>query len=254
MTFNEHPQGVPVGDDTPHPRLRPHPSPSSAGTSDDGLRERLAAGYDPARGSEELGRRLEAALARWDVTPTALRGLARRAAVDYYAARGGAIGGDLLERAIAFILTPGLQAVVSYDPERAGGVSVTTFAYRRMRQRMTDFLRSKAEGFGDARSGNDGRESLTSDGELRSVAVPVESVERAADELAGGLSERSGWTLRHVATAVAEGLTLVEVVEELLGDLADELGAAMPDRLRSQLVVDGDPDPGLYCQLLEDAA
>jgi hypothetical protein len=215
----------------------------------------LAAGYDPAAGSAELGRRIEAALERQGVSVAALRGLARKAAVDYYDARGGSIGGDLLERAIAFILTPGLQAVVAYDPERAGGVSVTTFAYRRMRTRMTDFLRSKAEGFGDARSGNAGRETLTVDGELSAVAASDESVERAADELAGGLSERSGWTLRHVATAVAEGLTLVEVVEELLGDLADELGAAMPERLRQQLVRGGDaPSSGLLDEWLGEAA
>lgn len=199
-----------------------------------------------------MGRRLEVALARWEVSPAQLRGLARKAAVDYYEARGGSIGGDLLERAIAFVLTPGLQAIVQYDPGRANGVSATTFAYRRMRLRMTDFLRSKAEGFGDARSGSDDRVTLTADGEVRAVAPDGDPLEVVAAQLSGGLSERSGWTLRHVATAVAEGLSVVEVVEGLLGDLADELAVTMPDELRG-LLVSGGCSPGLLAEWLEAA-
>lgn len=153
--------------------------------------------------------------------------------LDYYEARGGHLSGAKLDDAIGFVRERGIRAVLEYDPERARGVSPTTFAYRIMRLRVTDWLRMD---LGDRRFGNDGRVSLSSDGEMRFVAAAEDAVDDAVERLAGGLSERSAWTLRHVASAVASGSTLVEVAEGLMADLADEMGATMPDRLRALVV------------------
>lgn len=200
------------------------------------LRDDLSGGFDVQGGSADLARRrVESAMLEHSVSAATLRGLARKAAVDYYTSSGGSIGGDLLERAIAFVLVPGMQALVSFDSGLSGGVSATTFVYRRMRLRMTDFLRSKAEGFGDSRSGSDGRIVLSADGELRVVAADEDTVDSAAEVLSGGLSDRSAWTLRHVASSLAEGCSLEDILEGLLRDLADELLPMLPTDLRPEI-------------------
>lgn len=165
--------------------------------------------------------------------------LCRQAVIDYYAETGGSLGGDRLDDAVSFVRERMLVEVERYDPERAGGVSVTTWLYRRSKQRVIDWLRTRAEGleFGDARSGGAGRVGLTDDGELEPAraASDLDTIEQAAARLAGGLSERSQLTLRALATAAAEDSDLVNVLEGLLRDLADELEATLPDDLRGML-------------------
>lgn len=177
-------------------------------------------------------------LRRVGLSPERLTKIVRKAVVDYYAESGGSLGGDRLEDAIAFVRERLLAGeLAKYDPALAGGVSPETFTYRRARFRVTDWLRSKGEGleFGDARSGAQGRVSLTSDGELEVAQGPSDSVDEAVERLAAGLSERSRWTLRHVASAAAEGMTIAEVVEGLMRDLADELRPQLPEELQEQL-------------------
>lgn len=197
------------------------------------LRSRLAAGAETRQGSVEL------VLRRHGVSAQGLSGLARRAVLDFYESAGGSLSGAKLEDAIGFVRERGIRALLEYDPVKARGLSPTTFAYRIMRLRVTDWLRAD---LGDRRFGNDGRVSLSSDGEMRFVEREEDTVDDAVERLAGGLSERSAWTLRHVASAVAQGSTLVEVVEVLMADLADEMGAALPVRLRELVRMPVDAD------------
>lgn len=205
------------------------------------MRDRLAAGHDRRRGAAEL------VLRKVELSPERLTKLVRKAIVDYYAETGGTLGGDRLEDAIAFVRERLLGELATYDATLAAGVSVETFTYRRARFRVVDWLRTKSEGleFGDARSGSQGRVTLTSDGEVdvtATGATPAEEVEWLVEQLAVGLSERSRWTLRHLATAAVDGIPLETVIEGLMLDLADELRPQLPDELRRQLA-SGEPAP-----------
>lgn len=197
------------------------------------------------RGRLDDGRRrgaAELALRRVELSPERLTKLVRRAVMDYYAEQGGSLGGERLEDCVAFVRERLLGELASYDREKAGGVSVETFTYRRARFRVVDWLRTKSEGleFGDARSGSQGRVTLTSDGEVDVAAQsPADELEWAVEQLAVGLSERSRWTLRHLATAAVDGQPLETVIEGLMLDLADELRPQLPDELRRQLGAKG---------------
>lgn len=195
------------------------------------VRARIAGGDSRREGAASL------ALRRVGLSPERLTKICRKAIVDYYAETGGSLGGDRLEDAIAFVRERVLGELGIYDRALAGGVSPETFTYRRARFRVVDWLRSKAEGleFGDARSGSQGRVTLTATGELDTSGAADDRVEWAVERLAVGLSERSRWTLRHVASAAAEGLTMREVLDGLMRDLADELRPQLPDDLRRQL-------------------
>lgn len=196
------------------------------------IRDRLNAGHSSRAGAAELS------LRRVGLSPERLTKIVRKAVVDYYAESGGSLGGDRLEDAVAFVRERMFGEIGRYDAALAGGVSVETWVYRRSKPRTIDWLRSKGEGleFGDARSGSQGRIGLTADGELQVAREEDDSVDAAVERLAVGLSERSRWTLRHVASAAAEGLTMAEVIDGLMRDLADELRPQLPVELQEQLV------------------
>ena len=201
------------------------------------LRDDLGLGHDRRAGAAEL------ALRRVGLSAERLTKIVRKAIVDYYAETGGSLGGDRLDDAVSFVRERLLGELGVYDRSLAGGVSVETFTYRRARFRVVDWLRTKGEGleFGDARSGSQGKVGLTDDGVLEVARSGDDGgVDVAVERLAVGLSDRDRWTLRHVATAAAEGLTLEEVIEGLILDLADALRPQLPDDLRRQLA-DGNP-------------
>lgn len=195
------------------------------------VRDGLAAG-SWREGAAEL------ALRRVGLDGSRLTKIVRKAVVDYYADVGGHLGGERLDDCVSFVRERMLGELGRFDAALAGGVRVETWVYRRSRPRVIDWLRTKGEGleFGDARSGSQGRVGLTSDGELDlSSREEADTLDDAVERLAGGLTDRSAWTLRHVASGVAAGHDLVEVLEGLMGDLADELGVTMPAELRAQL-------------------
>lgn len=200
------------------------------------LRENLERGHGSRAGAAEL------ALRRVGLSPERLTKIVRKAIVDYYAETGGSLGGERLDDAVSFVRERLLGELGVYDRALAGGVSVETFTYRRARFRVVDWLRTKSEGveFGDARSGSQGRVALTDDGMLEVARSDDDRVDVAVEQYAVGLSERDRWTLRHVATAAAEGLTIAEVIEGLMLDLADAMRPQLPDDLRRQLA-DGNP-------------
>lgn len=200
------------------------------------LRDDLGLGHDRRAGAAEL------ALRRVGLSPERLTKIVRKAVVDYYAERGGSLGGDRLDDAVSFVRERLLGELGVYDRALAGGVSVETFTYRRARFRVVDWLRTKGEGleFGDARSGSQGRIGLTDTGTVDVGKPEGDAVDELVERYAVGLSERDRWTLRHVATAAAEGMSIREVIEGLMLDLADALRPQLPDDLRAQLA-DGNP-------------
>lgn len=200
------------------------------------LREELGRGHDRRAGAAEL------ALRRVGLSPERLTKIVRKAIVDYYDERGGSLGGDRLDDAVSFVRERLLGELGTYDARLAGGVSVETFTYRRARFRVVDWLRTKGEGveFGDARSGSQGRVGLTDDGTVEVMKPEEPGLDDVVEMLAVGLSDRDRWTLRHLATAAADGLEWPEVCERLMLDLADALRPQLPDDIRAKLAA-GDP-------------
>lgn len=162
-----------------------------------------------------------------------LERLSRRAAHDALRAHGAHLPDDQFDALAVHLLGIGVQAYASYDPDLASGVSRETYTYRAMRGYRRggsltdgpyiDWLRRHVR---DSRFEPERVVALSDDGTLpEPVVEDVEpELETIVEQYAGGLSERDAWTLRHVAAAIAHGLTLVEVVEGLLRDLADAIG------------------------------
>lgn len=97
--------------------------------------------------------------------------LARKIANDALRARGANLG-DRFEDLVSRLQLIGLQQALRYDPEHAqasygrnGGEPFASYLADVMEKRVTDFFRSKAEGFGDRRYGNDNRLVLDDDPE-----------------------------------------------------------------------------------------
>lgn len=89
--------------------------------------------------------------------------LARRIANDAQRAAPAGLGGKY-EDLVSFITLQALEAAVRYNPERARpGYTFTSYLCDIMERRVTDWYRRKSEGFGDSRSGSNGRIVLTGD-------------------------------------------------------------------------------------------
>lgn len=111
----------------------------------------------------------ELALMRHGFTVERLMKLSRRIANDALRLRGATLG-DRFEDLVSRLQMVGLQAALRYDPERHhasygrnGGEPFASYVADVMEKRVDDFFRSKAEGFGDRRYGNDNRIHLTDD-------------------------------------------------------------------------------------------
>lgn len=159
-----------------------------------------------------------------------LEKLSRKAANDSLRARGAHLADDQFDSLAVHLLALGVRAYERYDVALAGGVARETYAFRAMRGyrqgKFTegpyfDWLRTHVR---DSRFEPAGSVSVTELGTMPETEAHDEMrVELVLEQYAAGLSERDSWTLRHVATAIASGYTMAEVVERLLGDLADAL-------------------------------
>lgn len=95
--------------------------------------------------------------------------LARKVASDTLRARGAVLG-DRFEDLVSRLQLVGLKAALDFDATRShvhygtrGGDPFVSYVSDVMERRVTDFFRSKSEGFGDRRYGNDGRLVLTAE-------------------------------------------------------------------------------------------
>lgn len=187
-----------------------------------------------------------------------LEKLSRKAANDSLRAHGAHLSDDQFDHLAVHLLTVGLRAYDEFDAELAGGVSRETYAFRAMRGyrqgRFTegpyiDWLRTHIR---DSRFEPEGSVSVTELGELPEREThEVPALEEVVEHYAAGLSGRDAWTLRHVATALASGFTLAEVVDGLLRDLADAIAPSLDGR---QLHPDLRSFEELFSDWLKEAA
>lgn len=146
------------------------------------------------------------ALMRHGFSVERLDKLARKVAHDALSLRGAVLG-DRFEDLVSRLRIVGLQAVLRYDPERRhesygknGGEPFASYVADVMEKRVDDYFRSKAEGFGDRRYGNDNRVVLSDDPDPADHDTDFEAL---VDE-----RRRAKWQ----AAAVHTGWTLEEFV------------------------------------------
>jgi hypothetical protein len=93
----------------------------------------------------------EAALRAQGVTGDHLVSLAHKVATDELRRRGAYLG-DRYPDLVSHLLVTGCRAAITYDPTRSGeGYSFMSFLYDILKLRVSDFFRSKGEGFTDRR-------------------------------------------------------------------------------------------------------
>lgn len=169
-------------------------------------------------------------------TFVSLEAMSRKAANDSLSAKGGHLADDQFDSLAVHLLGIGIRAFERFDETQTmSDRDGFSFAYRAMRGyrdgRFTegpyvDWLRTSVR---DSRFEPDAVTAVTETGELpERHEIDAQALEAVVEHYAGGLPEREAWTLRHVATAIAEGLTLVEVCNRLLADLADALRPQIP--------------------------
>lgn len=109
------------------------------------------------------------ALMRHGFTPERLMKLSRKMANDALRLRGGFLQ-DRFEDLVSRLQIVGMEAAWRYDPAvrhasygSNGGDPFESYVCDLMQLRVDDFFRSKAEGFGDRRYGNDDKYDLSDD-------------------------------------------------------------------------------------------
>ena len=114
------------------------------------------------------------------------------------------------ERAHDYLFDIAVRWARRYDPAQANGVSFATSAYRRMVQRLPDYLRDE---HGDDRIAPPLH--TTPVAEMPDGAtMDEETFEQAVEAISAGLSTRALWTLRHLARRiVVEGITVGEAAK-----------------------------------------
>ena len=103
------------------------------------------------------------ALAEHGLTGDRLLRLARRIATDAQRRAPAGLGGKY-EDLVSFLVLQALEAAIRYGPEYTRpGYSFASYLCDIMELRVTDWYRRKSEGFGDTRSGSNGRIVFTAD-------------------------------------------------------------------------------------------
>ena len=162
----------------------------------------------------------ELALMRHGFTVERLQRLARKVGNDALRLRGATLG-DRFEDLVSRLQMVGLQAALRYDPERFqakygqnGGEPFASYVADLMERRVDDYFRSKAEGFGDRRYGNDNRIVLADDPDPADHDTDFDSL---VDE-----RRRARWQ----QAADRYGMTLSEFVVSTLDVAASQADAA----------------------------
>lgn len=159
----------------------------------------------------------ELALMRHGFTVERLQRLARKIGNDALRLRGATLG-DRFEDLVSRLQMVGLQAAIRYDPLREqahygqnGGEPFASYVADLMEKRVDDYFRSKAEGFGDRRYGNDNRIVLDDDPDPADHDTDFEMLvddrrrarwQQAADATGWTLSEFVAITLDKAAAGV----------------------------------------------------
>jgi hypothetical protein len=139
---------------------------------------------------------------RHGFTVERLMKLSRKIASDELRLRGATLG-DRFDDLVSRLQIVGMEAAWKYDPTRQhasygrnGGEPFASYIADLMGKRVDDYFRSKAEGFGDRRYGNDGKVVLTDDPDPADHDVDFEALvddrRRARWQLA---ADATGWPL-----------------------------------------------------------
>lgn len=144
----------------------------------------------------------ELALLRHGFTVDRLMKLSRKIAADALRMRGATLQ-DRFEDLVSRLQLVGLQAAIRYDPGhhhtsygRNGGEPFASYVADLMEKRVDDYFRSKAEGFGDRRYGNDNRIVLTDDPDPADHDTDFEElVDERRRARWQNAAEIRGWTL-----------------------------------------------------------
>ena len=130
--------------------------------------------------------------------------LCRRIANDELRRRGVVLDHERLEDLVAFLALAGVRAVVRYDPTRHhasygknGGEPFASWLADVLAHRVTDWYRSKAEGHGDRRYGNDGRIVLTGDDFNDESNIGVDIERFLSDDRVTEWREAATWSACH---------------------------------------------------------
>ena len=164
----------------------------------------------------------EAALRAKGVSGDHLVSLAHKVATDELRRRGAYLG-DRYPDLVSHLLVAGCRAAVSYDPARSGeGYSFMSFLYDILKLRVSDFYRSKAEGFADRRYAGaetsivpvgDRVDALAAAGDDPNGSLDAEDADLgvAAAALGEGLSDEARMTLDLIVVPSASGAGMREV-------------------------------------------
>ena len=144
----------------------------------------------------------ELALMRHGFTTERLMKLSRKIANDALRLRGATLQ-DRFDDLASRLQIVGLEAALRYDPERHhatygsnGGEPFASYVSDVMANRVVDYFRSKAEGFGDRRYGNDNRIDLTDDPDPADHDVDfMELVDERRRAKWQKAAEATGWDL-----------------------------------------------------------
>jgi hypothetical protein len=164
----------------------------------------------------------EAALRAQGVTGDHLVSLAHKVATDELRRRGAYLG-DRYQDLVAHLLVTGCRAAITYDPSRSGdGYSFMSFLYDILKLRVSDFFRSKGEGFTDRRYAGadlsivpvgDRVDALAAAGDQANGSLDPEDADlvSAAAALGEGLSDEARMTLELIVVAHASGVGMRDV-------------------------------------------
>jgi hypothetical protein len=151
--------------------------------------------------------------------------LSRRIAHDELRRRGAFLDESRFEDLVGFLALHGVRAAVRYDPERRqalygrdGGDPFSSYIADVLAHRVTDWYRSKHEGQGDRRYGNDNRIVLSAMDEGNEVDTEV--------DFEGLLSERRFAEWQEAARAVE--LPLADWIAMTLDRAAKVIRQARP--------------------------
>lgn len=151
--------------------------------------------------------------------------LAHKVAKDELRRRGADLG-DRYPDLVAHLLVAGCRAAVSYDPTRSGeGYSFMSFLYDILKLRVSDFFRSKGEGFTDRRYAGadtsivpvgDRVDALAAAGDDPNGSLDTEDADlgAAVAALGEGLSAEARMTLELIVVPSACGIGMREVHRE----------------------------------------
>lgn len=162
-------------------------------------------------------------------------GFVRGALNDELRYRSAHLDADRYEEAVSYLVEILCRLAKRYDSSK-GSLSFSTFAYRILRRRYTSYLRDWR---GDARYGNDGRETSVADPDLLREAASSE------DQLDFGalieqidhdkLSPRARGALKQIVRLIVEeGMTAAEAARALAKSRRE--ASRDLDRLRQELL------------------